>query len=68
MESPEAAKWVMGQFRVKIMWLSAASHLRVVVPSSHHVVIVAGGGRYGMLITHGCSVTEVMKAHPRRTP
>lgn len=35
----------MGQFRVKIMWLSAASHLRVVVPSSHHVVIVAGGGR-----------------------
>lgn len=42
----------MGQFRVKIMWLSAASHLRVVVPSSHHVVIVAGGGRYGMLVTH----------------
>lgn len=58
----------MGQFRVKIMWLSAASHLRVVMPSSHHVVIVAGGGRYGMLVTHGCSVTEVMKAHPRRTP
>ena len=30
----------MGQFRVKIMWLSAASHLRVVVPSSHHVVLL----------------------------
>ena len=68
MESPEAAKWVMGQGRDKMMWLSAASHLRVVVPSSHHVVIVAGGGRYGMLVTHGCSVTEVMKVHPRRTP
>ena len=59
---------MMGPFRVKIMWLSAASHLKVVVSSSHHVVIVAGGGQYGMLVTYGCSVTEVMKVHPRRTP
>ena len=68
MESPAAAKWVMGSFQVKIMWLSVVSHLRIVVPSDHHAVIVAGGGRYGMLVTHGCSVTEVMKTHPRRTP